>query len=135
MPGEVANLARMRLRAAVVVVAGCAAFLGLPDGGAAAVRPFQAWFVQDGALVPAERRAGSVPRAVELLLAGPTAREDFESVILRGDRTLVPPSDAFGPCFERRPTPAATVSGRERGPGFEWVRVAGKSDEECRRPW
>jgi sporulation and spore germination protein/L,D-transpeptidase-like protein/putative peptidoglycan binding protein len=85
MPGEVANLARMRLRAAVVVVAGCAGLLGLPDAGAAAVRPFQAWFVQDGALVPAERRAGSVSRAVELLLAGPTPRER-----LRGLRTAVP---------------------------------------------
>jgi hypothetical protein len=85
MTGVVANLARMRLRAAVVVVAACATLLGLADAGTAAVRPFQAWFVQDGALVPAERRAGSVPRAVELLLAGPTAKERA-----RGLRTAVP---------------------------------------------
>jgi hypothetical protein len=85
MTGEVANLARMRLRAAVVVAGACTALLGLPDAGAAAVRPFQAWFVQDGTLVPAERRAGSVPRVVELLLAGPTARERA-----RGLRTAVP---------------------------------------------
>jgi predicted metalloprotease with PDZ domain len=32
---------------------------------------------------------------------GPSARAQFEGVILRGE-TIVPASDAFGPCFERR---------------------------------
>jgi len=67
--------------------------------------------------------------------AGAGARADFEGIILRGDQTLVPASDAFGPCFVRRATPARTVDGRERGPGYEWVRVAGVADEECRKPW
>lgn len=35
---------------------------------------------------------------------GPSAKEEFESVIVKGD-TVVPPSNAFGPCFERRKVP------------------------------
>ena len=61
--------------------------------------------------------------------AGPGAGDEFDHVILRGDRTLVPASDAFGPCFERRGR-AAT----EAGPAsYEWVRVAGIPDSTCRR--
>ncbi|MBZ5537866.1 MAG: hypothetical protein LAO31_18075 [Acidobacteriia bacterium] len=33
---------------------------------------------------------------------GPSAKGEFESMIVRGS-TVVPPSNAFGPCFERRP--------------------------------
>jgi hypothetical protein len=46
----------------------------------------------------------------------------FDAVILRG-RDPDPPGDAFGPCFTRKP--------RERK-GFEWVRVAGIDDAQCR---
>jgi hypothetical protein len=63
--------------------------------------------------------------------AGPGARGDFEGVILRGDRTLVPASDAFGPCFERRPVAERVVDGRARPASYEWVRVAGVPDGRC----
>ena len=66
---------------------------------------------------------------------GPSARAEFESVILRGE-TIVPASDAFGPCFERRPakmTPPGR-GGSDAVPidGYEWVRVTSVPDERCR---
>jgi predicted metalloprotease with PDZ domain len=60
---------------------------------------------------------------------GPSARDEFEAVIIRGE-LLEPASGAFGPCFERRPT-TYTLNGRESS-GFEWVRVTGVPDSECR---
>jgi len=63
--------------------------------------------------------------------AGPRARDDFEGIILRGETTLVPASDAFGPCFERRPLPERTVDGRALPASFEWVRVAAVPDVRC----
>jgi len=63
--------------------------------------------------------------------AGPRARDDFEGIILRGETTLVPASDAFGPCFERRPLPERTVDGRALPASFEWVRVLSVPDERC----
>ena len=60
---------------------------------------------------------------------GSSARTDFESVVVRGE-TIVPASDAFGPCFERRST-KTTVQGRDVD-GYEWVRVASVPDEQCR---
>ena len=74
---------------------------------------------------------------------GPSARAQFEGVILRGE-TIVPASDAFGPCFERRP---AKLTAPERGgrggagsgnpeaapiDGYEWVRVESIPDDRCR---
>jgi hypothetical protein len=74
---------------------------------------------------------------------GPTARAQFEGVILRGE-TIVPASDAFGPCFERR---AAKLTPPERGgrggsgsgspeaapiDGYEWIRVESIPDDRCR---
>jgi predicted metalloprotease with PDZ domain len=53
---------------------------------------------------------------------GPSAKDEFERVILRGE-TIVPPSDAFGPCFARRESPAS---------GYEWVRVESIPDVRCR---
>ena len=61
---------------------------------------------------------------------GPTARERFEAVVLRGE-LLELPSNAFGPCFERRPT-TYTFNGRESA-GFEWVRIPTIPHAECRR--
>jgi len=61
---------------------------------------------------------------------GPTAGEQFEAVILRGE-TIVPAPDAFGPCFERRPTTWSLDGGRQVE-GFEWVRVASIPDTQCR---
>jgi predicted metalloprotease with PDZ domain len=59
---------------------------------------------------------------------GPEARDQFESVILRGE-TIIPRSDAFGPCFRRRTT---SVSGGDAVEGFEWVRVSEVPDGACR---
>jgi predicted metalloprotease with PDZ domain len=60
---------------------------------------------------------------------GPSARERFDAVITRGG-TLVPASNAFGPCLERRPT-KYTLDGKEYD-GFEWVRVPSIPDARCR---
>jgi predicted metalloprotease with PDZ domain len=63
--------------------------------------------------------------------AGPGSADAFERIILRGE-TVLPASDAFGPCFERRPT-RIMVGGVERD-SYEWVRVASIPDEKCREP-
>jgi hypothetical protein len=58
---------------------------------------------------------------------GPEARE--RAVVLRGE-TIVPVSEAFGPCFERVSTPMETGTGVvER---YEWVRRPGVAGERCR---
>jgi hypothetical protein len=59
---------------------------------------------------------------------GPSARRDFESVIVRGE-TVVPASGAFGPCLERKRT-HDTVKGRKVA-GYKWVRNS-VPDEKCR---
>ena len=53
--------------------------------------------------------------------AGPGARADFERIILRGNQTVVPASDAFGPGLTRREirNAAGAVT------GYEWVLAAG----------
>jgi hypothetical protein len=60
---------------------------------------------------------------------GPSARDQFEAVIVRGE-TIVPDANAFGPCLERRAT-TFTNEG-QRFEGYEWVRGAGIPDEKCR---
>lgn len=60
---------------------------------------------------------------------GAEAGAEFEAVILRGE-TLVPPSDAFGPCFARRER-TYRMGGVGRA-GFAWVRVAGVPESVCR---
>ena len=65
--------------------------------------------------------------------AGPGARGDFEGIILRGDKTVVPESNAFGPCFERRALPERTVEGKTLPASFEWIRVTAVPDERCRQ--
>ena len=64
--------------------------------------------------------------------AGPSARDDFEGIILRGDKTLIPASDAFGPCFERRALPTTTSAGAGQRVGYEWVRVPSVAEARCR---
>ena len=61
--------------------------------------------------------------------AGPEAGAFFESVILEGD-TIVPASEAFGPCFERRPV-VLEIEGRGVD-AYEWVRRDGVSEAFCR---
>lgn len=61
--------------------------------------------------------------------AGAGAGELFQSVILDGE-TIVPASNAFGPCFERRT--ATLEDDGETVEGFEWVRSGELSDAECR---
>ena len=59
--------------------------------------------------------------------AGESERTAFTEGIVDG-ALVVPPSEAFGPCFERQP--ATYDDGTE---GYEWVRVESVADEECRR--
>ncbi len=66
--------------------------------------------------------------------AGPSARDDFEGIILRGDKTLVPASDAFGLCFERRAVPERVIDGKTVLAGYEWVRVPSIPESRCREP-
>jgi predicted metalloprotease with PDZ domain len=66
--------------------------------------------------------------------AGASAADEFDQLIIRGTATLVPASDAFGRCFQRRPTPRTTVNGQDRPPAFEWVRVEAIPEDECRKP-
>lgn len=61
---------------------------------------------------------------------GPSARDEFESIIINGD-LVVPDPDAFGPCFDRRPTVFALDDGQEFD-GYEWHRIETLPDEECR---
>ena len=60
-----------------------------------------------------------------------SARADFERVILRGE-TIVPPSDAFGPCFTRRPASLTPKGGGAPVAGYEWLRVDSIPDARCR---
>lgn len=60
---------------------------------------------------------------------GTEAAEQFEAVILEG-KTLVPASDAFGPCFQRKSTILA-VKDREIE-AYEWARKDGIPDSRCR---
>ncbi len=64
--------------------------------------------------------------------AGPQARAEFANLILKGTATLVPPPNAFGPCFTRRSTRETVVNGQRRAAGYEWVRVATVPDSVCR---
>jgi hypothetical protein len=65
--------------------------------------------------------------------AGRGSADLFDRIVLRGE-TVLPASDAFGPCFERRPA-KITVTGVETERSYEWVRVASIPDEKCREPW
>jgi hypothetical protein len=81
-----------------------------------------------------ELRRGGKPLAVRTLIGafekeyGPSARRDFESVIVRGE-TVIPASGAFGPCLERKMT-HDSLKGRDQV-GYEWVRTS-VPDEKCR---
>ncbi len=61
---------------------------------------------------------------------GPSARTDFDAIIVRGE-TVVPPAGSFGPCLERRPTRIAAPDGEVEG--FAWVRVPSVPDARCRQ--
>lgn len=69
--------------------------------------------------------------ACVLLLAACAAPTAVEAGIVNGD-PVVPPSDAFRPCFERRPKTYGV--GDEALEGFEWVRVPDIPDQ-LRRNW
>ncbi len=76
--------------------------------------------------------------------AGPSARQMFDSVIVRG-KTIVPASNAFGPCFELRPTKLpdrymgasdaraqASSAPVPEVDGYLWARVPSVPDDRCR---
>lgn len=60
---------------------------------------------------------------------GPSAQAQFEAIMVRGE-TLVPAANAFGPCFDRKPT-SLTADGKTID-GYEWVRVSSVPDARCR---
>jgi hypothetical protein len=60
---------------------------------------------------------------------GPSARERFEAVIVRGE-TIVPETGAFGPCFERRAA-KFEVEGKEVE-AYEWRRAPAVPEARCR---
>jgi len=59
---------------------------------------------------------------------GPEAGDEFNARIIEG-KPMVPVSDAFGPCFERRPA-IYTVEERQVD-GYEWVRKPDLQDQQC----
>ena len=61
---------------------------------------------------------------------GPSARDEFESIIVNG-ALVVPEPGSFGPCFERRATTFTLDDGQEFE-GYEWYRVESIADDECR---
>jgi hypothetical protein len=61
---------------------------------------------------------------------GPSARYEFEAVIIRGE-PLDPVSGAFGPCLDRRAT-TYTLDGRQ-SIGFAWTRNPSVSNAQCRQ--
>jgi hypothetical protein len=90
----------------------------------------------DDVILPlAEARRRGTPLTQQALVdalvreLGPSAKEEFEAVIIRGE-TIVPVAGAFGPCFERRSI--RTSAGGREVDSFEWVRVASMPDEKCR---
>ena len=68
-------------------------------------------------------------RAIVAREAGPQAAQEFDALIIDGTATIVPASDAFGPCFERQPT-TYPVEGRSIE-GYRWERVPGVPDSRC----
>ena len=74
--------------------------------------------------------------------AGPAARQVFDSVIVRG-KTIVPVSNAFGPCFELKAAriadrylgaadPRTLATGLPEIDAYLWSRVASVPDSKCR---
>ena len=61
---------------------------------------------------------------------GAGAARQFREVVMQG-RLLVPASEAFGPCFERRPVVYETEDGAVVD-GYEWVRLPSVPEPECR---
>lgn len=68
-------------------------------------------------------------RAIVAREAGPEAAQAFDALIIEGSATIVPASDAFGPCFAREP--ASFEAGGRSVEGYRWVRVAGVADDRC----
>ncbi len=60
---------------------------------------------------------------------GPQAALEFKARVLGGEG-YVPVSNAFGPCFERRPATYETEDGGEV-PGYQWTRKSGVPDTAC----
>lgn len=90
----------------------------------------------DDVILPllARRRAGETITREDFVDAlfrklGPSARDNFEAVIVRGER-VEPATRAFGPCVERKPEVYQATDGNVAG--FTWVRAADVPDSRCR---
>lgn len=62
---------------------------------------------------------------------GPKAVKQFHDVVIEGATTIVPASDAFGPCLERLPKIWKSSDGKTTAEGYEWQPVAGAGAQNC----
>jgi hypothetical protein len=63
---------------------------------------------------------------------GPGAVKQFHDVVIEGTTIVVPASNAFGPCLERRPKEWLSADGKTTVPGYEWAPVAGATSKSCK---
>jgi predicted metalloprotease with PDZ domain len=56
---------------------------------------------------------------------GPRAVKQFHDVVIEGTTTIVPMSNAFGPCLERHAKVWTSADGSTTADGYEWEAVAG----------
>jgi hypothetical protein len=63
---------------------------------------------------------------------GPNAVKQFHDVVIEGTTIVVPASDAFGPCLERRPKEWLSSDGKTTVPGYEWAPVTGATSKSCK---
>ncbi|MFC4526263.1 hypothetical protein ISN76_19440 [Dyella halodurans] len=61
---------------------------------------------------------------------GPQAVTDFRAALIEGTKTVVPASDAFGPCFKRVAAKLSTAKG-DSVDGYQWKRIPEVADERC----
>jgi hypothetical protein len=61
---------------------------------------------------------------------GPEEKQRFERLIVEGSATLIPRTDALGPCFKRTPAVLEGTGGRVQG--FRWTRSPGTPERPCK---
>ena len=61
---------------------------------------------------------------------GPQAVSDFRDEVIDGTKTVVPASDAFGPCYRREAVKLQTDKGGAVE-GYQWTHVPGVTGDRC----
>jgi hypothetical protein len=62
---------------------------------------------------------------------GEEAVAEFQTILVDGAKVVVPPSEAFGPCFVRQAVELKADSGPVQG--YQWGRKKGVADAKCRK--